>query len=60
MEENFYSFFKNYHKNKDIAEEEKREKSEEFFNANLKKKNREISSKKKLLETIKADTLQKM
>ena len=60
MEENFYTFFRNYHKNKDIIEVEKREKSDDFFNANLKKQNQEIYSKKRLLETIKSDTLQKM
>ncbi len=60
MEENYYTFFKNYHKNKDIAEDEKREKSDEFFNANIKKQNREIFSKKRLLDQIKSDTLQNM
>lgn len=60
MEENFYTFFKNYHKNNELVEEEKREKSDDFFNANLNRKNKEIISKKKLLENIKSDTLQKM
>jgi hypothetical protein len=60
MEENFYKFFKNYHKNNDLVEEEKREKSDDFFKANLNRKNKEITSKKKMLETIKGETLQNM
>lgn len=60
MEENFYKFFKNYHKNHELVEEEKREKSDDFFKANLNRKNKEITSKRKMLDKIKADTLQKM
>lgn len=60
MEENFYKFFKNLHKNKDIVEADKREKSDEFFNAKIKQQKQEITSKKRLLDKIKADTIQKM
>ena len=47
MEENFYKFFKNYHKNKEIVEADKREKSDEFFNAKIKQQKQEITSKKR-------------
>lgn len=62
MEENFYVFFKNFHKdkNKEVPEKEKLNKKEEFFDSNYAKYNTDIANKKHLLEQIKSDTIQKM
>lgn len=60
MEDNFYVFFKNFHKNKDIIVDDTREKIDDFFKANINNYNSDISHKKQLLKKIKSETLQKM
>jgi hypothetical protein len=60
MEDNFFVFFKNYLKNKEVPEIEKLINKEEYFDSNYNKCRNDIINKKNLLHKIKADTLQKM
>lgn len=60
MEENFYVFFKNYHKNKEIPESEQLKNKKEHFDSNYKRYKNEITNKKHNLDEIKSDTIQKM
>ena len=60
MEENFYVFFKNFHKNKELPEKEQLLNKEEHFDSIYNSCRKDIRNKKNKLYDIKADTFQKM